>query len=60
MPDDLPIQGPLGIWPFPVLNALVMAANQEGEGFNVKEYNVVRDNNGRIESVQIVEGMGDE
>lgn len=57
---DLPIRGPLGIWPFPVLNAIVLATgNDDGGGTSISEYNVVRDDSGRIEKVEMIEGLGD-
>jgi hypothetical protein len=56
------IEGPLGIWPWPILNALVEMSDSQtsGDGVSVKSYNVIRDDEGRIENVEIVEGIGDE
>lgn len=62
MPDG-EIRGPLGIWPFPILNALIQMSQQAGGrdgGVSVESYNVIRDERGRIESVEIVKGIGDE
>jgi len=58
------ISGPLGIWPFPVLNALVQMSGSGGgsgdDNFNVKSYNVIRDEHGRVETVEILEGIGED
>jgi len=51
------IQGPLGIWPWPILNTIIeVSSDGDGEELGFKEYNVVRDSNGNIESVEIVKG----
>lgn len=56
------ITGPLGIWNFPILNTLIeISSGDSGDSsFSVKEYNVVRDENGSIESVEIIKGINDE
>lgn len=56
------ITGPLGIWNFPILNTLIeISSSDSGDSsFSVKEYNVVRDENGSIESVEIIKGINDE
>jgi hypothetical protein len=58
MPEDMPIQGPLGIWPFPIMNAIVMSQGGSSSP-SVTEHNVVRDSQGRIERVEVIEGLGD-
>lgn len=55
------IEGPLGLWPFPILNTLITLAEdnrdntqrQRDAGF--VEYNVVRDEQGKIETVEVIE-----
>lgn len=42
------IRGPLGIWPYPILN-LIMQNQQES---NVQVTRINRDNTGRIESIE--------
>lgn len=56
------ISGPLNLWPFPVLNTLVKLAgeSEDQSTFSVKEYNVIRDERGNIESVEIIKGINDE
>lgn len=44
------IQGPLGIWPFPILNALFTNTNKTVE---ITEIN--RDEDGRIQSIEEIE-----
>lgn len=44
------IRGPLGIWPFPILNAI---ANSGGSGVTVTE--IHRDDNGRIQSIEEID-----
>jgi len=51
------IEGPLGVWPWPILNTIIQVAGDGSENeLGFKEYNVVRDSNGNIESVEIVRG----
>ena len=61
MPDNR-IEGPLGIWPFPILNAIIQISDNKsgGDGVSVESYNVVRDQQGRIETVEIIKGIGDD
>lgn len=49
-PDE--ISGPLGIWPFPILNFLAKMGKSESNstGFVVTE--IHRDQNGRIQSIE--------
>jgi len=55
------IEGPFGLWPFPILNTLITISEngntqlqgQKDAGFT--EYNVVRDEQGKIETIEIVE-----
>lgn len=55
------IEGIFGIWPFPILNTLItIAGEDDGDSFSVKEYNVVRDERGNIESVEIIKGINDD
>lgn len=44
------ISGPLGIWPFPILNALLSA---NSSGVTVTE--IHRDEDGRIQSIEEIE-----
>jgi len=56
------IRGPLEIWPFPILNTIIELADEseDRESFSVKEYNVIRNEHGNIESVEIIKGINDE
>lgn len=45
------IEGPLGIWPWPILNALVQMTNGSSE-MEITE--VHRDSEGRIQSIETV------
>lgn len=45
------ITGPLGIWPFPILNILLNAGGQESESQLVVT-EVVRDEDGRIQAIE--------
>lgn len=54
------IEGPLGIWPWPILNTLIQISGDDESSLNVKEYNVVRDNQGRIKNIEIIEGISDD
>lgn len=45
------IQGPLGIWPFPILNTLIAISNRNSST-GLKTLEVHRDENGRITSVE--------
>jgi len=53
------IRGPLGIWPFPILNALIIIFQtitsyrppQEARP-KARTYNIVRDERGRIVSIE--------
>lgn len=54
MPEK--IEGPLGIWPWPVLNTIIQISGDGNEEMGFKEYNVNRDGEGRIQSVEIVQG----
>ena len=59
------ISGPLGLWSFPVLNTLIAISeasneDEDHESFSVKEYNVIRNEHGNIESVEIIKGINDE
>lgn len=44
------IEGPLGIWPFPVLNTLIEISGDSSEEAKIVEVN--RDDNGQIQSIE--------
>jgi hypothetical protein len=57
----LPIRGPLGIWPFPILNTIILIVQvlvqaqvqaSEGRKPRARTYNIVRDEHGRIISIE--------
>jgi hypothetical protein len=59
--EELPIRGPLGIWPFPLLNALVLIVRAlarlstpavEERRPRARTYNIVRDERGRIIAIE--------
>jgi hypothetical protein len=60
--EELPIRGPLGIWPFPLLNALVLIIRAlaklsstpavEERRPRARTYNIVRDERGRIVAIE--------
>lgn len=56
--SDKKFTGIFGIWPWPILNALLSIADNDDEddSFSFKEYNVVRDDDGRIDRVEIIKG----
>lgn len=49
------IEGPLGLWTFPLLNALVQANNQSDSNDGVIETaKVIRDSNGEVQEVVVI------
>lgn len=54
------IEGPLGIWPWPILNTLVEITDEGDSSSSAVEYNVERDSNGRIQRIEKVEVPIDE
>ena len=54
------IRGPLGLWPFPILNAILMIMyslstiqyRQSLQQPKARTYNIVRDDHGRIISIE--------
>jgi len=49
------IGGPLGIWPWPILNTLIEISGGSKEDENTVEVTeVIRDEEGRIESVEVI------
>lgn len=54
------IEGPLGLWPFPLINGIIEIANDDtsnkstNDSASMKEINVQRNENGKIESIDIV------
>jgi len=58
--NQLLIRGPLGLWTFPILNALVMIVQMLTQSQYVykeskpkaRTYNIVRDEHGRIISIE--------
>lgn len=53
MPDE--IEGPLGIWPWPVLNTLIAISDKGSESNSLTVTEVHRDSEGRIVSIEEVE-----
>lgn len=45
------IEGPLGIWPFPIINAIIAISNG-GAGDSLTVTEVHRDDDGRITSIE--------
>jgi len=57
------ISGPLDLWHYPIINAIIALANTDintQEEFTPKEYTVNRDEDGKIESIEMVQGETDE
>lgn len=59
------IEGPFGIYPFPILNAIIAIANSDSNessesDFDFKEINIERNDQGRIENVEILKGLNNE
>ena len=61
--EELPIRGPLGLWPFPILNAIVLVLRalaqvrvqpSEERRPRARTYNIVRDEHGRIVAIEEV------
>lgn len=51
--DSLPVQGPLGIYPFPLLNMLMSMSNSGSDSENkVVVTEIHRDENGRVEAIE--------
>jgi len=49
------IEGPLGIWPWPILNTIIEMSGPRGEDDSVIEVTeVIRDDSGRIESIEVI------
>lgn len=44
------IEGPLGIWPWPLLNTIIAVAGDGDESAEITEVN--RDENGRVTSIE--------
>lgn len=51
------IEGPLGIWPWPILNTIITIAGANEES-DVEITEVVRDDNGRIQSIEVIRKDG--
>jgi len=59
--SNLMIRGPLGIWTFPILNTVILIVNalvnvqvSERRSPKARTYNIVRDERGRIVSIEEV------
>lgn len=56
------IEGPLGLWPWPLLNTIIAISNNGGSSSEasseqeIKTFDVVRDNNGRVQGIDIIKG----
>jgi len=63
MADGNEISGPLGLWPFPILNTLIKVSGGGGGGNatspEMKSWEVNRDGNGRISSIEKLEVKDD-
>lgn len=59
--DTDEIRGPLGIWPFPILNALIKISSggDSSSSVDIETYDVHRDNQGRIQSIEIIKKGGE-
>lgn len=51
------IEGPLGVWPWPILNTIIAVAEARSE--DEKELIVNRDGSGEVQSVSIEEIQND-
>lgn len=60
------IEGPLGIWPFPILNTIIAITNNSNSedssesNFDFKEINIERNEQGKVENVEILKGLNNE
>lgn len=57
------ISGPLDLWPYPIINAIIVITTGDDNDSNEsvsKTYEVNRDDDGKIESIQLVHGETDE
>lgn len=48
------IEGPLGIWTYPVLNALVKMSGQNSSSKSVETAKIIRDSNGEAQEVVVI------
>lgn len=54
------IEGPLGIWPWPIVNAIIVVSSSgdsSNNDFDLREINIERNSQGKIENVEILEGL---
>lgn len=59
-PDTDEIRGPLGLWPFPILNTLIRLSSSDRQpSIDMETYDVHRDSQGRIQSIEIIRKGGD-
>lgn len=49
------ISGPLGIWPWPILNTIIAVAGSDDDGERVEITEVNRDEEGRLVSIETIE-----
>ena len=57
------ISGPLDLWPYPIINAIIVITTGDDNDSNEsvsKTYEVNRDDDGKIESIQLVHGETNE
>lgn len=63
MDGEQAIKGPMGIWPFPVINLLMKIVENQGSGNSsssrpsVTNYNIQRDEQGRIKNIEIMDNI---
>lgn len=62
MDEESSIKGPMGVWPFPIINLLMkMVERQEsntgGSRPRVTNYNIQRDEEGRIKNIEIMKNI---
>jgi len=50
MPDD--IEGPFGLWTFPLLNALVSQSSDSSKG--VETAKIIRDSDGEVQEIIVI------
>jgi len=57
MNDDLEINGPLELWPFPLLNTLIKLNSDDGgsgDDSKVETAKFVRDSNGEVQEIVVI------
>lgn len=54
LPMRKEIEGPLGIWPFPILNTVIQVSNAQAQGKEIEQAKVIRDSNGEVQEVVVI------